>query len=68
MQFATNGNDERFEAGPEAPRVAKCPECGYTVTLRGRKQFGRNGDKTWFYRHKQGFPKTCSLRSGPPGR
>ena len=43
MQFATNGNDERFEAGPEAPKVAKCPECGYPVTLRGRKQFGRNG-------------------------
>lgn len=20
MQFATNGNDERFEAGPEAPK------------------------------------------------
>ena len=46
MQFATNGNDERFEAGPEAPRVAKCPERGYPVTLRGRKQFGRNADKT----------------------
>jgi len=68
MQFATNGNDERFEAGLEAPKAAKCPECGYTVTLRGRKQFGRYGDKTWFYRHKQGFPKTCPLCSGRSGR
>jgi DNA-directed RNA polymerase subunit RPC12/RpoP len=66
MRFATNGNNERFEAGPDAPEVAKCPQCGYTVMLRGRKKFGRDEEgKTWFYRHNQGFPKTCPLRSGP---
>ena len=68
MRFATGKDDERFEAGPEAPKVARCPECGYAVTLRSRKQFGQKGGKTWFYRHKQGFPKNCPLRGGPPGR
>ena len=67
MEYATNGTGERYEAGPDAPKVAQCPQCGFTVTLRGRS-ISRNGDKTWFYRHKQGFPKTCPLRSGPPGR
>ena len=68
MRFATNGDREQFKAGPDAPKIAKCPECGYTVALRGRKKFGRDEGKTWFYRHKQGFPKTCPLRSGLPGR
>ena len=36
MQLATNGNDARFEAGREAPKVAKYPQCSYKVTLRGR--------------------------------
>ena len=67
MRFATNGNDERFEAGPNAPEAARCPKCGYPVTLRGRR-VGRNSDRTWFYRHRRGFPKSCPLRSGPPGR
>ena len=68
MRFATNGSGEKFEAGPNAPKVAKCPECGHVVTLRGREQFGQSGEKTWFYRHRQGAPKNCPLRSGPPGR
>ena len=68
MQFAMNGKGGRVAAGPESPKLAKCPECGYPVTLRARKQFGREGDTTWFYRHKRGFPKTCRMRGGPPGR
>jgi len=35
MQLATNGNDERFEAGPEAPKGAKCAQSGY---LRGGRR------------------------------
>ena len=38
MQFAMNGSNESVEAGPEAPKVAKCPECGHVVTLRGRER------------------------------
>ena len=67
MQFATNGKDERFEAGPEAPNVAKCPACGYTVTLRGRKQFGRNGDKTCFLATSKDS-QDVSAAQWPPGR
>lgn len=47
----------KVEAGPDAPRRARCPVCGGEVVLRRR-------GSTWFYRHadRAGSP-TCPRRA-----
>lgn len=66
MKYALNGKDEIVEAGPNAPAAGTCPECGFGVTLRSRR-IDREGNKTWYYRHRRGAPDNCILRGGPPG-
>lgn len=39
------------EAGPNAPKYARCPACGGVISLRSRK----SGEQVvWFYRHVDG--------------
>jgi len=65
MKDALNEDDARVEAGPDAPDLAACPDCGGVVVLRSRCS-GRNPeDKTWFYRHRRGEGPHCSRRPGP---
>jgi hypothetical protein len=50
-------------AGPDAPDVAECPECGGEVRKRSRHVM--DGHMTYFYRHKRGVGQECSLRYRP---
>lgn len=61
MKDAIDTDRKTIVAGPTAPKVATCPDCGGTVTLRRR----RNGQSTptWFYRHKDGEGPGCSRRT-----
>lgn len=55
--------DRLVEAGPSAPEVGICPECGGEVRKRRRRRM----DKlyTWYYRHKEGSGKDCPKRYSP---
>jgi hypothetical protein len=66
MRYALNEDEERIEAGSDAPEAGVCEACGWAVRLRSRR-VGRDGDRTWFYRHTRGAPDDCPLHGGPPG-
>ena len=59
MKDALDHNDTRVNAGPDAPPVATCPDCGGTVDLRGRRKGKDPDDKTWYYRHRRGHGHQC---------
>ncbi len=63
MKDARDQNDTPVEAGPHAPEIATCPDCGGIVDLRGRRTGKNPDDKTWFYRHRRGQGKQCPRRS-----
>ena len=50
-------------AGPDAPDVATCPECG--TDLQKRRRTCMDGSVTYFYRHKRGTGKDCPRRYRP---
>ena len=50
-------------AGPDAPKVALCPCCGWVVEIRKRRK--PDGQVTYFWRHKVGGEDGCSLRYHP---
>jgi len=62
MRHALGPKGEKIEAGPNAPREARCPECKWPVALRHRRTMS---GKTWFWRHKRGGPDDCPLRYRP---
>ncbi len=49
------------QAGPEAPKEARCPACGGRVVLRRRRN-GRD-NYTWFYRHARGEGPACPRKT-----
>ena len=53
-------------AGPDAPDVATCPDCGHEVHRRSRKTMDKT--ITWFYRHAAGASKNCRRRYHPVRR
>ncbi len=56
-------HDKLIVAGPEAPEVAICPDCGAEVVKR--KRTCMDGSVTYFYRHKRGEQKDCPRRYRP---
>jgi hypothetical protein len=50
-------------AGPDAPDVAVCPDCGGEVRKRKRSRMDKG--VTYFYRHKRGQGKHCPRRYRP---
>jgi hypothetical protein len=50
-------------AGPDAPRVARCPACGAEVQKRKRRTMDKT--TTWYYRHRRGQGKDCPRRHRP---
>ena len=56
-------NGKPVVAGPDAPDVAVCPECGSEVWKRRRKCM--DGKVVYFYRHKRGEGKDCPRRYRP---
>jgi hypothetical protein len=56
-------NGKLVVAGPDAPDVAICPECGAEVRKRRRTRM--DGTVAYFYRHKRGQGKGCPKRYRP---
>jgi hypothetical protein len=50
-------------AGPRAPEMGVCPDCGGEVQKRRRSRM--DGSVTYFYRHKRGQGKDCPRRYRP---
>lgn len=55
--------DRVVVAGPDAPDVATCPECGAEVQKRKRRTMDKT--TTWYYRHRQGHGRGCPKRYRP---
>jgi hypothetical protein len=53
-------------AGPDAPEVGRCPECGHEVHIRKRRTMDKT--VTWFYRHAPGASRDCRKRYHPVRR
>jgi hypothetical protein len=62
MREAKMGN-RLVVAGPDAPEVATCPDCGGEVHKRKRRTMDKS--TTWYYRHKRGQGKGCPRRYRP---
>ena len=58
-------NGRIVQAGPKAPDLAVCPDCGVPVRKRSRRGLGQT--VTWFYRHQHGNPNgaDCPRRYRP---
>lgn len=69
MEFAMREariNGRIVEAGPDAPDVAQCPECGHEVIKRSRRTMDKT--VTWYYRHAPGASRDCPRRYHPVRR
>jgi len=53
---------ELVTAGPEAPKLATCPDCGGIVDLRSRRAEKNLNERTWYYRHRRGQGRQCLRR------
>ena len=53
-------NGKTVTAGPDSPKVGKCPACGSEVRKRKRRTMDKS--VTWFYRHADGTGKECPKR------
>jgi len=63
MKKARTVEGQELEASAEAPKEAKCPVCGYPVTLHKRRLMSNQG-YVYYWRHKAGGDLSCTARSG----
>ncbi|MGD8969682.1 MAG: hypothetical protein PVI07_19430 [Anaerolineae bacterium] len=54
------------KASPDAPNVARCPECGHEVHKRSRRTMDQT--VSWYYRHARGANRNCRRRYHPTSR
>lgn len=65
MKTANDVNGQPVTAGPDGPRLARCPECGVLVGLRSRRKHDSDG-QTWYWRHETSKVRSsCGQRASP---